>query len=393
MHPRIDVPLDELTFRRAVKVAQNRAEVSRGCQTDAAFAPPLPPELGLQLTDRCNLRCSHCFQYGDDGLFVQPDFAEKNVELDIDVLARLLDDTDPVDAKVYLWGGEPLVYRHWDRLVELLAAHRRRVVLCTNGIATAKKVESFCRLEDLVVLTSIDGFEEENDALRGKNSFRRVIEGLDVLLERQRRGDFRGQVSVNCVISDALIPRVYELAEFFEGKGINTLHLSLPWYMSRQVATDMDVFYEAHFSWLKQQRLNRYTGAVPSWYSYGFRISPHGIDTLMEQIEQIARRSWTMRIRYNPALEPDEMREFLKGRLEAPSGRPRCFSVATRLNVLPNGDVTTCKLFPEFTIGNLHKQPVAELWRGSNANDARGILAAGLTPVCSRCTQLYQHGE
>lgn len=355
--------------------------------------PPLPPELGLQLTDRCNLRCTHCFQYSEDGLFQRPDFEAKNLELDIGIVERLLEDTRSVDSRVYLWGGEPLVYRYWDELVDLLAAHRRRAILCTNGIATERRIESLAKLPDLVVLTSIDGFEEENDALRGKNSFRRVMRGLDALLEQQRQGGFTGQVSVNCVVSDALIPRVYELAEYFEEKQINTLHLSLPWYISRQVATDMDVFYGAHFSWLREQGNNHYSGRVPSWYSYLFRISPQNVELALEQLERISSRKWNIRIRYNPNLDPAEMREFLTGRLSAPQGKSRCYSIATRLNVLPNGDVTTCKLFPEFSIGSLHAHSVADLWRSANASRTRSEFAAGLSPVCSKCTQLYQNGE
>lgn len=393
MLPKIDVPIDDLTFRRAIGVAQRRAVVSRGCQRDPVYAPPVPLEIGLQLTDRCNLRCSHCFQYGEEGMFQQPDFANKDVELDIGIVARLLEDTREVRSKVFLWGGEPLVYRHWDELVDLLAAHERRAVVCTNGIAIEKKMASLLKLPDLVALVSIDGFEEENDALRGKNSFRRVMRGLDALLERQRAGEFTGQVSVNCVISDALVPRVYELAEYFEAKGVNTLHLSLPWYMSRRVASDMDEYYATHFSWLREQGLNRYSGTVPSWYSYLFRLSPHQVEPLMEQVERIAAREWSVRIRYNPQLEPQEMREFLEGRLAQPKGKTRCYSIATRLNVMPNGDVTTCKLFPEFSIGSLATQSLEEVWRGSVVSDARGTLAAGLTPVCSKCTQFFQGGE
>ena len=393
MLPKIDVPIDDLTFRRAIGVAQRRAAVARGCRRDPVYAPPVPLEIGLQLTDRCNLRCSHCFQYGEDGLFQQPDFAARNVELDIGIVRRLLEETREVGAKVFLWGGEPLVYRHWDELADLLAAHGRRAVVCTNGIAVEKKIDSLVKVRDLVALISIDGFEEENDALRGRNSFRRVMRGVDALLERQRAGEFTGQVSVNSVLSDALVPRVYELAEFFEDKGVNTLHLSLPWYMSRRVASDMDEYYATHFAWLGEQGLNRYSTSVPSWYAYNFRLSPDRIEPLMEQVERIAAREWGIRIRYNPQLDPREMREFLEGRLEQPGGRTRCYSIATRLNVLPNGDVTTCKLFPELTIGSLATQSLEEVWRGANVTDARGTLAAGLTPVCSKCTQLFQGGE
>ena len=49
-------------------------------------------------------------------------------------IARQLQQQPP---GVYLWGGEPLLYRHWDELVSLLEADSRWTSICTNGLASA----------------------------------------------------------------------------------------------------------------------------------------------------------------------------------------------------------------------------------------------------------------
>lgn len=91
-------------------------------------------------------------------------------------------------------------------------------------------------------------------------------------------------------------------------------------------------------------------------------------------------------------MEPDEIAGFLAGSERPAEGRTRCLSIATRLNVLPDGTVTTCKLFPEMRVGDLAQDGVAGVWHGEAARRARATLACGLTPVCSKCVQLYLHG-
>ena len=61
-----------------------------------------------KLTNRCNLRCHHCYQWGDDGHHRTLEAEDRNRDLDISVVAKVLDATRQRGANVFLWGGEPL---------------------------------------------------------------------------------------------------------------------------------------------------------------------------------------------------------------------------------------------------------------------------------------------
>lgn len=75
--------------------------------------------------------------------------------------------------------------------------------------------EELCAISDnLELLIPIEGFQEEHDFLRGKNSFQKVIDAVDRLLELREQGRFRGRISVHNVINDNMIGRLYELVEF-----------------------------------------------------------------------------------------------------------------------------------------------------------------------------------
>src|SRR6185436_17586167 len=111
----------------------------------------------------------------------------KGGDLDPAIIARVLEATRARKANVILWGGEPLVYRHWDDLVELLAADPRWTSICTNGTMIEERLESLCRISaHLEMSVSIDGFEAEHDAVRGRGSYARAMRGVELLVERHK---------------------------------------------------------------------------------------------------------------------------------------------------------------------------------------------------------------
>ena len=79
---------------------------------------PLPEEIAFKLTNRCDLRCSHCYQWSEDGYHRQLSAAEVKGDLDLGIIASVFEATRSKRSNVYLWGGEPLVYQHWDGLID-----------------------------------------------------------------------------------------------------------------------------------------------------------------------------------------------------------------------------------------------------------------------------------
>lgn len=373
---------------------RSRAAVTRAVEAEPHYGTPLPEEIGLQLTNRCNLRCEHCFQWNESGFHHLLPTVRQRDELDIDIVEKILAETRPARSKVYLWGGEPLVYSEWDRLTQLLAEDPRWTVLCTNGLGLDKKLDSLLRLgKNLVALISLDGFAEENDVVRGKGTFSRILSSIDMLLDLKARGIYRGEVAVSCVISAPMVEKLYDFAEFFEARQVASVYFVFPWFITPESAARMDGYFAERFGWLADQNPEYTAGRSASWHSYTFHVDAGALPALQREMARMGERTWKVRVRFQPALEPDEVADFIAGSERPGEGKSRCLSVASRLNVLPNGTVTTCKLFPEMRYGDLAQESVADLWHGDTARRARATLACGLTPVCSKCVQLYQHGS
>src|SRR5437660_11668666 len=93
-----------------------------------------PLVLELEPLYQCNLACAGC------GKIQHPD----------DILARRLTVQQCIDAVeecgapiVSIAGGEPLVHREIDQIVEALVARKRFIYLCTNAILMRKKLDQF----------------------------------------------------------------------------------------------------------------------------------------------------------------------------------------------------------------------------------------------------------
>lgn len=377
--------IDDKAFEKLRRIARGQA-AARGAAS-AWRATELPEEVSFKLTNRCDLRCSHCYQWGEDGYHRSLLAPDRGRDLAMSVIEDVLEATRARSSNVFLWGGEPLVYRAWDELVDALARHERWTTVCTNGTMLARRLDSLCRLGSRIeVSISLDGFEAEHDAVRGAGAFARTMAGLRALVEARHSGRFAGELTVNAVISDALIPRLHDLVAFLEAEGVETVFLSFPWFIAADAAARMDDYVARHLPELS-------VGAHASWHSFTFGLSLDRLDALRAELARIAAAPWRVKLRYNPALGDEDLEAFLRGSDRPALGKTKCLAVRTRLDVFPNADVVSCKFYPEFVVGNLATQSVREAWHGARFDRVRETVATcGLMPACAKCNLLYARG-
>src|ERR1700757_4556315 len=78
------VVADRVAFEKLRNIAPAALAARRARQV----VRPLPDEVSFKLTNRCNLRCHHCYQWGDDGHHKTLEADERNRDLDINVVAK-----------------------------------------------------------------------------------------------------------------------------------------------------------------------------------------------------------------------------------------------------------------------------------------------------------------
>ena len=390
MYPATTRTLNAREFADIKHTVSLRSKARKNLLAEPGYAAPLPQEVSLQLTYKCNLRCTHCYQWNEQGFFRDFSAQRQKTELDIEVVEDVLRTTAPVRSKMFLWGGEPLMHSRFGEIAELLYRYPRTVNMCTNGLLFKRKLDDLLRIgENLNLLVSLDGLDEDHEALRGKGTFRRTVENIRTMLRLKEEGEFKGELSLSCMVSHVTVGKMYEFMEWAEELGVNTVYFQFPWYISPEVAESMDRLYEESFAWLKPETNTR----KATWHSYTYRLPTEQLPVLRDSMRRLAGRKWGVRVRYQPQLEEDEVEDFIIGTSRPAQRRSKCLAVSNRLEVHADGAVSSCKFFPEFVVGNLYDSGVSELWQSESFRQVREILSAnGMMPVCSKCILLYLNG-
>ena len=184
------------------------------------FGRPLET-LRISITDRCNFRCVYCMPkevFGRDHAFL-----ERRELLSLEELARVVGVFAALGVRtVRITGGEPLVRRNVEHLVELLSeietpdGGRLELALTTNGSLLAQKASALAAAGLSRVTVSLDSLDDE--AFRAMNDVdfpvQRVLEGIDAATAAGL------PVKVNAVVKrGANDGDILALADHFRGSG------------------------------------------------------------------------------------------------------------------------------------------------------------------------------
>lgn len=146
--------------------------VPRQRQATERLGINIPFALSIDLTARCNLRCTVCRTEG---------YGKKH-ELEYATLDRICGEARAVGIHfMVISGGEPLLRR--DNLLALAARYRDMVFhVYTNGtLIDDWLAEKVARMGNIVFAISLDGFRRNTDVRRGQGVFSRVIKVMDTL--------------------------------------------------------------------------------------------------------------------------------------------------------------------------------------------------------------------
>jgi GTP 3',8-cyclase len=174
-------------------------------------------DLRISVTDRCNFRCTYCMPkevFGREYQFLERD--ELLTFEEIERVARVF--VAHGITKIRLSGGEPLIRRNLERLVEMLARiPGLDLAMTTNASLLAHKAGSLrgAGLERITV--SLDSLD--NEVFMAMNDVRfpvdRVLEGIGAA----EASGFH-PIKVNCVVRRGMNEHtVVDMARRFKGTG------------------------------------------------------------------------------------------------------------------------------------------------------------------------------
>lgn len=184
-----------------------------------------PLVLMLEPLFRCNLACPGCGKI---------DYPKPILDRRLSV-EECLQAVDECGAPIVsIPGGEPLIHKEIDKVVEGIIERKKFVYLCTNALLLKKKLDLFKPSPYLTFSIHLDGLRAEHDhAVDQDGVFDKAI---DAIQEAVSRG-FR--VTVNCTLFNNAVPeKVADFFDFVSTLGLESITISPGYAYERAPATD-----------------------------------------------------------------------------------------------------------------------------------------------------------
>jgi len=323
-------------------------------------------DFGFQwhITDRCNLRCTHCYQ---------EDYSGSN-ELSLDALRRIADEIIRTLSKwnksgdIAITGGEPLLKEEMFPLIRYLesADEIASLDILSNGtLINENIVEQIRDLKKIrCVQISLEGASlESNDRIRGKGTFKKAMASIGLLR--------KSAISVNIMFTLQRsnmgdIPSLIDLA-IAEGISNLTIERVVPIGMGNRIRNEL----------LSAEEIKDVFGYISERAEQEIRRG--GLTSISR-----SRPLWVMCSRNTDSLGIDACNGDTPGGI--------CSIGLDGLCILPDATVLPCRRLP-IPIGNLKRDSLEKIWFTSDLlwqirdkHNLKGKCnSCELIPRCSGC--------
>lgn len=280
----------------------------------------------LPISASCNLNCPYCFAQSDGG-FKFSDYSEKDIQEIVDFIVKKNDADTPIT--LIFFGGEPLL--RFD-IIKFTVNYCRKTYperkfgysMTTNGTILNEEVLSFIKENNMSILISLDGPDNEFNLRRFKNG-RKSIDKVIKNLEYIRDAGVRLEIRATLVNSN---PYICETFDFFENLGIP---------------------FNVVFAYASENKSHHYA-------DYNDDNLRHIASQFDELFDFYTKKIWNKEPLYNKMLF--ENIELIRYRI---TREVSCSAGVTYFTIMSNGDIFSCAHFMnnhKYCIGNIKDENI-----------------------------------
>jgi len=372
-------PLRELTLlsalddlRTALRFPRCALNLARDCASGVG-ATPFPRRLGLFVTNRCDFACPMCAVQDarDDGL-------ARGGDMPFEIVERVLEECSRHQPLVDWIGGEPLLYGPLEDAVRLASRRRVPSVVTTNGLKLAERAEALARAGLPFLQVSLDGWDEETQAARGRvrGSFGRLCEGVRAV-KRARGGGAFPIVRILTAITRVNHAHLDRIQQVVNELGVRYWAITNYFYLNRA----------AHERHREFALIHGLSGAVAAHaIAEDTYLTPEQVRELKVSLARVRGMSRRAGPRISYAWKID-VGEYYSGRQA--SAACACQLPYTRLDVHTDGHLAVCVSGKR--VGQAGEDTIAAVWRGAETARYRTMYERTRPmPMCFRCCGLSQ---
>jgi len=320
-----------------------------------------PKKIDIDITNRCNLRCRYCYHYESAG--------DAGGDLPADEWLRFFEELGRLAVtEVTLAGGEPFIREDLREIIGGIVRNRMRFQILSNGTLIDDDMADFlvstkrCNY----VQVSIDGsMPESHDAMRGRGSFARAMQGLMTL----RRHGVRSAVRVT--IHRKNVNELEGIAKFL----LEDLRLSS---FGTNSAGAMG--------------LCRKNAEM-------VQLTTEERTIAMETLLRLSRKyNGRIQAMAGPLAEARHWLEMEQARLEGRESMPSrgfltgCGCYRQHLAVRADGVITPCTMLSHIELGRINRDDLGETWRDHcrlKTLRERHLIPLNRFPFCEGCPYVH----
>ncbi len=314
---------------------------------------PVLESAHFQLTRRCNLRCRFCGQ--TRGMADGAD-TELPIEFWLDAADQLKECSGVQTPFVMLWGGEPLLYKDFDKLAAELKTKGIRVGIVTNGTMIDKHAETLKLIDEIHI--SIDGREDLNDYVRGNGTYQKVKNNIELL--KGRRG------TLNCLVtvSDANVAELADIPDQLSAFNPDSITLGQLMYLNGDEIADYREYSRKNFG-CDYPELEVWRRDDDKSYK----------EQLVRSVGDLKNRTYPIKVVFTP---------------HSADG-VSCVQSSRRIHIRYDGEIGFCTDYFSFSAGNLKEKSLKEIFYGERAELFRKAVKNKELAICRHCPWRLQN--
>lgn len=287
----------------------------------------MPIKVQWKITNKCNLKCKHCYLGKLDGF--ELDFKKAMEITDTIINSNVME--------VTLSGGECLIYKGIEKIIQKLLNNEIKVDIFTNALLLKRFLDKLDEINieknKLLFYVSVDGLKDTHEKIRGKNTFDITIDNIKYAIDKGYT------VVTNTVINKINYEDIIDMVVLLKKLGVKDVQLS-NLIIQGNASKDLKLDLKSQIS-LKDKLSNLYKEHPEFGYIYYSEVPDEdGIRKVYslnnDKDEYVGNDNW------------------------------KCTAGIARVTIDPNGKVYCCPFIKDSFLGDLNSENLEEVWDNVN---------------------------
>jgi MoaA/NifB/PqqE/SkfB family radical SAM enzyme len=319
-----------------------------------------------------------CGQWSEEG-YINNKTKKSGLQMKLADWKRLVDEVSEYDiAVILIRGGEPFLFPGIIELLEYIRAKGINMSIDTNGTMLEKYAADLVRIGNMHITFSVDGPEEIHDSVRGvEGSFRKTKENILRLHELDKCSEKKISKSICFTISKFSYKGLGDMPDVARSMSIDSINIVPYYYFPDETGKKYEKELKENFNC-----------KAFSWS--GFHHDNSGIDFNIfreEYRKYLKNLNGIENFPYMDLTEEDYRLWFINP--FTPVGSLTCNNIEKLVDIQPDGEANFCVDFPDFSIGNVKRSSIKDLWDGPKAEQFRNYRRKNPLSICYRCGAKY----